>query len=344
MEIGYHLANASAEDVTWWRDALGAQIDSSTEAPLTELSGSELNRLARESSSEFVAFINASRRPTPESFASLNANRGDDVELLIVPFDTDETLVNAWRDYPARLASLVAPAEANALLVFRRVSLVSGSECFGDVSHPLWDAVIRLVRDVRAVSVNNTDLGITQKLLDFPGLAPSRPRASLVWLLKHLDAAQPHELVERVASEPDTMALKAGLYLLHDYLDESHRCSQSVEGDGRRVAGDYWHAIMHRREPDASNSKYWFRRVGQHSVFTDLRQATKAILLDSQFGQHKEWIERLGVPVGWDPHAFVDLCEEARCLRDASQSAVLEQIQGAEMQLLLAATYDDATG
>jgi hypothetical protein len=24
----------------------------------------------------------------------------------------------------------------------------------------------------------------------------------------------------------------------------------------------FWHAIMHRREPDAANSKHWWRQVG----------------------------------------------------------------------------------
>src|SRR5262245_53176291 len=50
----------------------------------------------------------------------------------------------------------------------------------------------------------------------------------------------------------------AGLWLLHNYLDESHGISQDVETPG----GSFWHAILHRREPDAWNSKYWWRRVG----------------------------------------------------------------------------------
>src|SRR4051794_32254466 len=46
--------------------------------------------------------------------------------------------------------------------------------------------------------------------------------------------------------------LVAGLWLWHDWLDESHRISQRVE----TADGSYWHAIMHRREGDFSNSKY----------------------------------------------------------------------------------------
>src|SRR5947199_8095716 len=59
----------------------------------------------------------------------------------------------------------------------------------------------------------------------------------------------------------------AGLWLLHNYLDESHKISQEVE----TPTGSYWHGLMHRREPDFANSKYWFRRVGRHRVFEPLR-------------------------------------------------------------------------
>ena len=37
-----------------------------------------------------------------------------------------------------------------------------------------------------------------------------------------------------------------GLWLLHDFLDESHSLSQEITTD----TGSYWHGIMHRREPD----------------------------------------------------------------------------------------------
>ena len=52
----------------------------------------------------------------------------------------------------------------------------------------------------------------------------------------------------------------AGLWLLHGFLDESHKISQDIE----TTAGSYWHALMHRREPDFSNAAYWFRRVDRH--------------------------------------------------------------------------------
>jgi hypothetical protein len=61
----------------------------------------------------------------------------------------------------------------------------------------------------------------------------------------------------------------SGVWLLHDFLDESHTISQNIA----TPSGSYWHGIMHRREGDFSNAKYWFDRVGDHPVFASLTMA-----------------------------------------------------------------------
>src|SRR6185295_8112209 len=58
----------------------------------------------------------------------------------------------------------------------------------------------------------------------------------------------------------------AGVWLLHDCLDESHAISQGID----TTSSSFWHAIMHRREGDFSNAKYWFRHAGQHPAFDPL--------------------------------------------------------------------------
>lgn len=111
-------------------------------------------------------------------------------------------------------------------------------------------------------------------------------------------------------------AALSGLWLYFSCLDESHSLSQEIH----TVDGSFWHGIMHRQEPDAGNSGYWFRRVGAHPVFPRLRDAAKA----------------LGYPAGskWDPFAFIDYCEEAR-LRPGSETEQLAQrVQRAEWQIL----------
>src|SRR5262245_28801149 len=43
----------------------------------------------------------------------------------------------------------------------------------------------------------------------------------------------------------------AAVWLVHDFLDESHAISQHVD----TPSGSFWHGILHRREGDYSNAK-----------------------------------------------------------------------------------------
>src|SRR5882724_8709614 len=60
--------------------------------------------------------------------------------------------------------------------------------------------------------------------------------------------------------------LRGTALLWHDHLDDSHTISQSIE----TPEGSWLHGIMHRREPDYGNAKYWFQRVGHHAAFPKL--------------------------------------------------------------------------
>ena len=61
------------------------------------------------------------------------------------------------------------------------------------------------------------------------------------------------DLGQPVTNRTMAQCCHAGLWLLHNFLDESHTISQGIH----TPEGSFWHAIMHRREPDPMNSKYW---------------------------------------------------------------------------------------
>jgi len=124
----------------------------------------------------------------------------------------------------------------------------------------------------------------------------------------------------------------SALWLLHDFLDESHTVSQSIATS----SGSYWHGIMHRREGDYSNAKYWFRRVGDHPIFDELAESAREIA------------EKAGDPDAfstptWDPYAFVDRCQAAAGT-GATAENLCRQIARAEWELLFNYCYRQAVG
>ena len=100
-------------------------------------------------------------------------------------------------------------------------------------------------------------------------------------------------------------AVKAGLHLLNDDLARAHALAQEHEGD---KTCDYWHAIVHRREGDFDNAKYWLRQVGRHPVLTRVHDGGAAAAV-----------------------GFVDRCRDAT----PADRAALESIQKREMLGLL---------
>jgi hypothetical protein len=128
----------------------------------------------------------------------------------------------------------------------------------------------------------------------------------------------------------------SGVWLLHDFLDESHTISQGIE----TPSGSFWHAIMHRREGDFSNSKYWLRRIGRHAAFDALGQ--RAAELAAVRGAERA-VKQLASGGAWDAFAFVDLCQAAVGGQSESAELCLD-IQQAEWEILFDYCYRAAIG
>ncbi len=111
----------------------------------------------------------------------------------------------------------------------------------------------------------------------------------------------------------------AGLWLYFSCFEQSHTVAQELH----TPEGSYWHAIVHRLEPDDWNSGYWFRRVGAHPVFPELLSGAKALGFQ---------------PSGsaWDPFAFIEFCAAARNRPGSATERVAREVQRLEWQLLFA--------
>jgi hypothetical protein len=135
--------------------------------------------------------------------------------------------------------------------------------------------------------------------------------------------------------------VRSALFLYFSDLDASHTISQGIP----TTTGSYWHAIMHRQEPDFSNSKYWFRRVGGHEVFPRLRAVTLEAL-QTRTGESvaDRLREQIQGRAQWDPFWFVDQCEAASHGGGADLEQWLRKVQRLEWQLLFDYCYRKAVG
>lgn len=151
---------------------------------------------------------------------------------------------------------------------------------------------------------------------------PGRPRLVAAITEEALAGVAPR------ASRPARLALAAGLLQVLDAWEASHEAAQEADDRGEGRFSPYWHGIAHRREPDAGNASYWFRRVGRHALFPALAEAARPLVDPADPG-----------PVGrdgWDPFAMIDRCTRAR--RGTDQERLARRLQRLEMAMLLDAT------
>lgn len=160
-------------------------------------------------------------------------------------------------------------------------------------------------------------------------LGPGEPRRGF--------ATQIAQEIDQWPSSDPAMAraCSAGIWLLFDFLGESHSISQDIH----TPTGSYWHGIMHRREPDASNAAYWFKRTGQHPVYADISRCLRHLpgMQTSADAAMK------GLAAEWNPFEFIRLCEKYRNTRQPVEE-LCRQIQKLEWELLFTYSYSKASG
>jgi hypothetical protein len=185
-------------------------------------------------------------------------------------------------------------------------------------------------------------------------LGPGEPQMAARELLNALTPAT--VVAPRAVADRDlALACCAALWLRLDFLDESHEISQSID----TPEGSFWHGVMHRREPDFMNARYWFRRVGRHKVYGPLAEAARQLVADEMLAaEHPERGQRKGIPTSkgarlgkevhflsdqreWDAVRFVDLCELAI---DSSPPlySFCKRVQQLEWEMMFAWCYEAA--
>lgn len=327
----------------------GIRTMNAAETRLRRTPAGVLNRFVQRVESEYLAFVDAEatigKAPLENAIAALETTP-EAIAGLASLNDSPNLVLQLWRQFPPRLASLVRGPDRQTAVIFRTKEWETLGR-LNDVSDPIWDAMIRAAEQNRTVAIPED--GLTSAPVvplsaipdELPALVPQAPGPECDWLHAYLNRVPCEQLRPGLQSRPDAVALKAGLLQIHDDLEGSHELSQSVQG---HRSGDYWHGIMHRREPDFGNSKYWFRRTGEHPVFEPLSIRAAEILDASAAADAGVWQRRLGCPQGWDPFAFVDFCQHCRSGTDSALTRATEEIQYIEMLLLLKQCFQDARG
>jgi hypothetical protein len=199
-------------------------------------------------------------------------------------------------------------------------------------------------------------------------LAPSRAPSRANELLSPVTPDQ--LLTVPVTSYPHAYAMLAGLWLWHNGL---HECHEIVQKSPEKFAGPrrnsslnvlaaesgetesgksrqklrqatatfaFWHAIMHRREGDFSNSKYWYAHAEGHPILPSIGVHVGTAI--NHLPADKSLLRV--VRGGWDPDAFVDLVQDVSARRDDPRLATVVAIQRIEWQMLFDHCTREASG
>lgn len=181
----------------------------------------------------------------------------------------------------------------------------------------------------------------TTTLERLPAPGPASHGAACGISARNLAAAVGKAMSEIQLPSANLKCVTAGILLLWDFLDESHEISQTMEGQGRPRTADYWHGIMHRREPDAGNANYWFRRVGKHPAFDSLSMHLDRWMQEAGASDEQRDLARTTCMAAdqFDPFAMIELSTQAIRKPGQIEDGVFRRIQYLEILNLLAQSF-----
>jgi len=103
-------------------------------------------------------------------------------------------------------------------------------------------------------------------------------------------------------------------------LDDLAGCHEFFQNTACDLVG-YWQGMMHRREADFENARYWFRRSGALPFFDTLHH--KAALISADVAKQ----------LSWDPYLFTGNCEQQRFGGELSEPELVK-VQQAEFEVV----------
>lgn len=184
----------------------------------------------------------------------------------------------------------------------------------------------------------STSTNIVKQLLHRPSQPPLSPQGA--WhpgLARDIAALVEEELA---GSYPDgklsAPAWKAALHLWNDDLDAAHELVQELHSP----TGSVLHGIVHRREGDYDNARYWFVRSGDHPAYHGLQAKVSALLGQERWpaGKLSQALSFMQGQGSWNPSLFtnaIEIHERTMNGDDIDLRTLLERLQQLELEAML---------
>jgi hypothetical protein len=255
--------------------------------------------------------------------------------------------------YGPHIGSLLGLPWGPGAAMFRQ-EVYSSLGVYRNVDEALWEHSLRFLDKGHKLEIMAEDLAVWNLDSDVVSVLGTRSRLvpdshKYDFLKSYLGSATVDGLIPgRNPESSKGNFVLAALMEKNDDLESCHRICQEAGQDD--VCGNYWHGIVHRREPDFENARGWFRRTEGLTAYTEIYTGVlgflQRVLQVPEYGEAREkalaFMQHLRARGSWDPIYLVDMCEA--CLERGSGAEVkmLEEIQEVEFDVLFGWTYASA--